>query len=59
MCHFITKGVVCVRFDRSGKTFPVTESDESAFLVQAAHTTKIAWGSPPLDWIPKRLATAS
>ena len=31
MCHLITKGDVSVRFDRSGKTFPVTESDESAF----------------------------
>ena len=31
MCHLITKGDVFVRFDRPGKTFPVTESDESAF----------------------------
>ena len=32
MCHLITKGDVCVRFDRSGKTFPVIESEESSFL---------------------------
>ena len=32
MCYLITKGDVCVRFDRSGKTIPVTESNESAFL---------------------------
>ena len=32
MCHLITKGDACVRLDRSGKRFPVTESNESAFL---------------------------
>ena len=41
MCHLITKGDVnCVQFERTGKTFPVTESDESAFSEPPANNKK-------------------